>query len=133
MDLEAGNVGLAKVRLCASVDETLRGVVTEVPEISNTTLLKAQQTFTSSFHESLISGDAAGASTLAECMALLAYLTAPGSTEPTSVLQGNIAAAMNTVDAICQEFRSQDQGGSAAHERVLQHAAHLLYLHASKG
>ncbi|OTA06519.1 hypothetical protein A9Z42_0072590 [Trichoderma parareesei] len=133
MDLEAGNVGLAKARLCASVDETLKGVVTEVPEISNTTLLKAQQAFTSGFHEYLLGGDFAGASTLAECLALLAYLTASGSTEPTSVLQGNIAAAMNTVDAISQEFRSQDQGGSAAHERVLQYAAHLLYLHASKG
>ncbi|KAL6885075.1 NRDE-2, necessary for RNA interference domain-containing protein, partial [Trichoderma longibrachiatum] len=133
MDLEAGNIGLAKARLCASVDESLKGVVAEVPEISNTTLLKAHQTFTSGFHEYLLGGDFAGASTLAECMVLLAYLTASGNPEPTSVLQGNIAAAMNTLDTISQEFRSQDQGGSAAHERVLQYAAHLLYLHASKG
>ncbi|PTB66362.1 DUF1740-domain-containing protein [Trichoderma citrinoviride] len=133
MDLEAGNLGLAKARLCASVDEKLKGVGTDAPEISNTTLLKAHQTFTSSFHEYLFGGDSAGASTLAECMVLLAYLTASGNTEPTSVLQGNIAAAMNTVDGISQEFRSRDQGDSAAHERVLQYAAHLLYLHASKG
>ncbi|TFA99496.1 Protein NRDE2-like [Trichoderma ghanense] len=133
MDLEAGNIGLAKARLCASVDEQLKGMGTDIPEISNTTLLKAHQAFTSGFHEYLFDGDYAGASTLAECMVLLAYLTASGNTEPTSVLQGNIAAAMNTVDVVSQEFRSQDLGGSAAHERVLQYAAHLLYLHASKG
>ncbi|KAL6866900.1 NRDE-2, necessary for RNA interference domain-containing protein [Trichoderma novae-zelandiae] len=133
MDLEAGNISLAKVRLCASVDEDLKNARADVPEIGTTTLLKAQQTFTSGFHEYLFGGHLDGASTLAECMVLLEYLTASGNTEPASVLQGNIAAAMNTVDVISQEFRSQDQGGSAAHERVLQYAAHLLYLHASKG
>lgn len=133
MELEAGNMGLAKVRLCASVDESLKGIGMDIPEVGSTTLLKAHQTFTSDFHEYLLGGDFVGASALAECMVLLSYLTAPGNSEPTSVSQGNIAVAMNTVDVISQEFRSQDQVGSAAHERVLQHASHLLYLHASKG
>ena len=135
MEFEAGNIALAKVRLCASVDENLRGMGTgtDIPEVGSTTLLKAHQTFTSDFHEYLHGGDVVGASVLAECMILLSYLTTSGSTEPTSVSQGNIAAAMNTVDMISQDFQSQDQVGSAAHERVLQYASQLLYLHASKG
>ncbi|UKZ77338.1 hypothetical protein TrVFT333_005058 [Trichoderma virens FT-333] len=133
MEFEAGHIDLAKVRLCGSVDENLKGkdTGTDIPEVGSTTLLKAHQTFTSDFHEYLHGGDVIGASVLAECMILLSYLTAPGNSEPTSVSQGNIAAAMNTVDMISQEFQSQDR--LMAHERVLQYAAHLLYLHASKG
>jgi hypothetical protein len=124
---------LAKARLCSSVDDTLKVTGIDVPEVSSTILLKAHQTFTSDFHQYLIGGDSFGASTLAECMILLSYLTASGNEEPTSASQGNIAAAMNTVDAISRDFRSQDQVGAKAHERVFQFAAHLLYLHASKG
>lgn len=135
MEFEKGNIGLAKVRLCSSVDDTLKVTETETddPEVGSTTLLKAHQTFTSDLHQHLTGGDPAGASTLAECMILLSYLTASGNQEPTSASQGNIAAAMNTVDVISREFQSQDQVGAKAHERVLQFAAHLLYLHASKG
>ncbi|RFU75170.1 hypothetical protein TARUN_7070 [Trichoderma arundinaceum] len=133
MEFEAGNITSAKVRLCSSVDENLKGMGADIQEVSSTALLKAHQIFTSDFHEYLLSGDFVGASTLAECMVLLSYLTAPGNSEPTSVSQGNIAAAMNTIDVISQEFRSQDQVGTAAHERVLQFAAQLLYLHAWKG
>ncbi|KAK4060748.1 uncharacterized protein Triagg1_10651 [Trichoderma aggressivum f. europaeum] len=133
MEFEAGNIDLAKVRLCASVDENLKGAGPDIPEIGSATLLKAQQTLTSDFHEYLLDRDLVGASVLAECMILLSYLTAPGSLEPTSISQGNIAAAMGTVDMISQEFRSQDQVDSVAHERVLQYASRLLYLHASKG
>lgn len=133
MEFENGNIGLAKVRLCSSVDDTLKGTEADDPEVGSTILLKAHQTFTSDFHQYLTGGDSVGASTLAECMILLSYLTAPGNEEPTSVSQGNIAAAMNTVDIIAREVQSQDQVGAIAHERVFQFATHLLYLHASKG
>lgn len=133
MEFEAGNIDLAKVRLCASVDESLKGTGSNIPEVGSTTLLKAHPTFTSDFHEYLLGRDLVGASVLAECMILLSYLTVSGNLEPASVSQGNIAAAMSTVDMISQEFRSQEQASSAAHERVLQYASRLLYLHASKG
>ncbi|KAM0482268.1 hypothetical protein ACHAPX_002784 [Trichoderma viride] len=133
MEFENGNVELAKVRLCSSVDDSLKVTGTGIPEVSSTILLKAHQTFTSDFHQYLTGGDSVGASTLAECMILLSYLTASGNEEPTSASQGNIAAAMNTIDVISREFQSQDQVGAKAHERVFQFAAHILYLHASKG
>ncbi|KAL7921975.1 NRDE-2, necessary for RNA interference domain-containing protein [Trichoderma austrokoningii] len=133
IEFEQGNIDLAKTRLYSSVDDTLRVTGTGVPEVGSTTLLKARQTFTSDFHQYLTGGDSAGASTLAECIILLSYLTASGNEEPTSASQGNIAAAMNTVDVISRDFQSQDQVGAKAHERVFQFAAHLLYLHASKG
>lgn len=133
MEFEEGNIGLAKVRLCSSVDDTLKKTETDAPEVSSTTLLKAHQTFTSDFHQYLSTKDSAGAITLAECMVLLSYLTASGNEEPTSASQGNIAAAMDTVDMICREFQSQDQVNTKAHERIYQFATHLLYLHASKG
>ncbi|KAM0264768.1 hypothetical protein ACHAQJ_000593 [Trichoderma viride] len=131
MDFEGGNIDLAKARLCSSVD--LQATGTDVPEVGSATLLKAHQVFESQFHEYLLGGDFVGASTLAECIILLSYLTTLGNSEPTSASQGNIAAAMNTVDTVAQDFQSQDQVGATAHERVLQFAAQLLYLHASKG
>jgi hypothetical protein len=133
MEFEQGNISLAKVRLCSSVDDNLKTAEIDVPEVSNATLLKVHQIFTSDFHQYLTRGDSVGASTLAGCMILLSYLTASGNDEPTSASQGNISAAMNTVDGISREFQSQDQVGAKTHERVLQFAAHLLYLHASKG
>lgn len=133
MEFEIGNVELAKVRLCSSMDDTLKVTGTDVLEVSSTILLKAHQTFTSDFHQYLTYGDSVGASTLAECLILLSYLTALENEEPTSASQGNIAAAMNTVDVISREFQSQDKVGAKAHERVFQFATHLLYLHASKG
>lgn len=133
MEFEQGNISLAKMRLCSTVGGTLKATGTGVPEVSNTTLLKAHQTFTSDFHQYLLSGDSMGASTLAECMILLSYLTASENEEPTSASQGNISAAMNTVDTISGEFQSRDQVSAKTHERIFQFAAHLLYLHASKG
>ncbi|KAL7798271.1 NRDE-2, necessary for RNA interference domain-containing protein [Trichoderma ceciliae] len=135
MEFEQGSIGPAKMRLCASVDENLKRTKTVAValELSNTTVLKAHQIFSSDFHEYLFGGDLVGASILAECMVLLSYLTASENSEPTSVSQGNIAAAMNAVETISQEFRSQDQANAAAYERFLQFAAQLLYLHASKG
>ncbi|UKZ88508.1 uncharacterized protein TrAFT101_004262 [Trichoderma asperellum] len=133
MEFEEGNIGLAKLRLCSSVDDTPKVIGTDVPEVGSTALLKSHQTFTSDFHQYLTGEDSVGASTLAECMILLSYLTASGNEEPTSASQGNIAAAMNTVDAISREFQSHDQVGAKAHERIFQFAAQLLYLHASKG
>lgn len=124
---------MAIKRSCSSVDETLRQSQTGDTDVSLTVLLKAQQTLASGMDGCLLQRDPDGASVFGECLILLAYLTAGENTEPTSVSQGNISAAMTTTKQICSEFELHGQGLTAAHERVLQFAAQVLYFNASNG
>lgn len=120
-------------RLCSSVDQTLRGTSYDDTTVSSTYLLKAHRSFQGDFQHLCSIGDADGARLRAECLALLAYLTADGCTEPTSVSQGNISAAMLSVNSSIKELRSRDHAGGDAHEKLLQFAAWLLFLNASRG
>jgi hypothetical protein len=120
-------------RLCSSVDDSLRKTPDEDTKVSLTYLLKAQQSFQGGFQHLCSIGDADGAEMRAESLALLAYLTADGSTEPKSSTQGNISAAMLSIGSSIKELRTRDHGGSTAHQRLVQFAARLLFLHAGRG
>ncbi|KAI6783899.1 uncharacterized protein J7T54_001775 [Emericellopsis cladophorae] len=132
IELEAGNKMLAIKRLCSFADENLRQAPDAPFSASGSDLLKARQAIASIE----LGSDAVSvelAQTQAEGLALLAYLTADGCTEPTSLAQGNISAAMASVDEATRDFRLRGAVTQAAHEATLQFAAKLLYLHARKG
>lgn len=102
-------------------------------EVSFADVLKAGSAFLGSMAESLSMGDAESAETAAECTVLHSYLTNSEASEPISLSQGNISAAMQTLDSAVQEFSLREHGSSPACERLVQFGAHLLYLHATKG
>ncbi|KAJ3528047.1 hypothetical protein NM208_g10398 [Fusarium decemcellulare] len=132
MELELGNKKLSIRRLCSSVDEVLRAA-TETTEVSPTHILKAHQAFSSNMNDLLSAGDPDNAVILIESLTLLSYLTADGSKEPMSASQGNISAAIEVIHRQSLEFKARGHQGSQAHERALQFAARLLYLHATRG
>ncbi|RGP75589.1 hypothetical protein FSPOR_697 [Fusarium sporotrichioides] len=132
MELEGGNKDLAIRRLCSAVDEVLRRTVGTL-DVSPTHILKAHQIFTSTMNDSISGGNTDQAGVLAECLILLSYLTAEGSTEPISASQGSISAAMDTVHKVSLELKSRNYHTSQAHERILQFASMLLYMHATHG
>ncbi|KAM0562109.1 hypothetical protein ACHAPJ_002553 [Fusarium lateritium] len=132
IELEKGDKKLAVQRLCSSVDEGLR-TAAGTAEVSSMNILKAHQIFSSTMNDFISGGNLDNAETLAECLVLLSYLTAEGSTEPMSTSQGNISAAMETVHKVSLEFKSRGYQASRAHERILQFASRLLYLHATRG
>ncbi|KAM0241257.1 hypothetical protein ACHAPO_002062 [Fusarium lateritium] len=132
MELEEGNKDLAVHRLCSAVDEVLRKTV-GTPDVSPTHILKAHQIFTSTMNDMISGGNIDQAEVLAECLVLLSYLTAEGSTEPMSASQGSISAAMDTVNKVSLELKSRNHHTSQAHERILQFASMLLYMHAARG
>lgn len=127
MDLELGNKDMAVRRLCSSVNGALG------TDISQTHLLKAQQSFSSSIMDSLSAGNVDNAATSVECLALLSYLTAEGCTEPTSAAQGNVSSAMDVFQRYSGELKARGYEKSRAHERSLQFAARILYLNATRG
>ncbi|CAJ0553474.1 Ff.00g119860.m01.CDS01 [Fusarium sp. VM40] len=132
MELEAGDKMSAVRRLCSSVDEILRSAV-GTPEITPTHVLKAHQIFSSTMGDFVSGGNLDHAVTPAGCLVLLSYLTADGSAEPMSVSQGSISAAIETVHRVSQELKRRGYERSRAHERILQFASKLLYLHAARG
>ncbi|KAF5018499.1 hypothetical protein F66182_9504 [Fusarium sp. NRRL 66182] len=132
MELEKGDKKLAVQRLCSSVDKNLRAV-RETTDISWTSILKAQQDMFSILHDSISGGNLDDAEILTECLVLLFYLTAEGSVEPMSTSQGNISAAMKVVHRVSHEFQMRKHQASGAHERILQFATRLWYLHATRG
>ncbi|KAF7544707.1 hypothetical protein G7Z17_g9735 [Cylindrodendrum hubeiense] len=132
MELDLGHNNLAIRRLCSSVDKVVRSKPEDV-EVSQTLLLKAQQTFSSNLDHSLFTGNLNDAAIYVECLALLAYLTADGCTEPTSAAQGNISAAIEAIRAHSAGFKSRGYESSKAHEQTLQFAAKILYLNATRG
>ncbi|QPC74242.1 hypothetical protein HYE68_004994 [Fusarium pseudograminearum] len=132
MELEGANKDLAILRLCSAVDEVLRKTVGTV-DVSPTHILKAYQLFTSTMNDLISGGNINQAGVLVECLILLSYLTAEGSTEPMSASQGSISAAMDTVNKVSLELKSRNYHTSQAHERILQFASMLLYMHATRG
>lgn len=132
MELEAGDKMSAVRRLCSSVDEVLRSAV-GTPEITPTHVLKAHQLFSSTMGDFVSGGNLDHAVTPTECLVLLSYLTADGSAEPMSDSQGSISAAIETVHRVSQELKRRGYERSRAHERILQFASKLLYLHATRG
>ncbi|CAM1505452.1 Fc.00g110890.m01.CDS01 [Cosmosporella sp. VM-42] len=132
MELELGNKKLATKRLCSSVDEVLRKAdhIMEMPPMH---ILKAQQEFSDRMRLSISAGITEEADVQAECLALLSYLTAEGCTEPTSASQGNVTAAMAVIHEASEEFKSRGYEATMGHERLLQFAARILYLNATRG
>lgn len=129
MELEAGHKHLAVKRLCSSVDGSLRSTPDSGDHVTGSQILKARHAFSSP-----AAPEKEGSLQVhAECLALLAYLTTEGCTEPTSASQGNITAAMDTIDKSCQELRFHNGQGTLAHEGLLQFAARLLYFNATRG
>ncbi len=133
IELENGNKIAALKRLCSSLDDTLRKMPDDNSAISSTYVLKAHQTFSSDLQYLISTGDVAGGGLRGECLALLAYLTAEGGTEPMSPSQGNISAAMESIENATNELRARGHAGSPTHERLLQFAARLLFLNTSRG
>ncbi|EXA49263.1 hypothetical protein FOVG_02507 [Fusarium oxysporum f. sp. pisi HDV247] len=132
MELQGGDKQLAVRRLCSSVDDALRRSA-ETPEVSSTHILKAHRTFSSLTSDFISGANLEDASTLTECLVLLSYLTSESCTEPMSASQGSISAAIETVHRMSLEFKSRGYQASRAHERLLQFASGLLYLHATRG
>jgi hypothetical protein len=133
IELELGNKWLAIKRLCSSVDTTIREAQDDDSAVPSTYILMADQAFKSNVHSSLSLGDINTAATWGECLGLLSYLVAEKPDEPMSSLQGNISAAMNSINWVCSELRSRGGASTTAHEGLLQFAARLLYWNAMQG
>lgn len=132
IELEAGNKKLAIKRLCSSCDKAL-GKSEDTIEASSTLILKTRQAFLSGIDTYCSMGHLDLAAADAEGFVLLSYLTADGCSEPMSPAQGNISAAMAAVQQVSAEFKRHGDEATPDHERVLQFAARLLYLNASRG
>jgi len=132
MEFETGNKDRAVARLCSATEDAQAGS-RPLEETSPSGILKARQKLHSSRDYQLSAGDTARACAYAQSFALLEYLTASGGAEPASASQGNISAAMDSIHAFSSDLSSRDLNASPAHERLLQFASHLLYLHAVSG
>lgn len=131
LDLEAGDMNGALAR-CISATQVDTLANTEL-STTYTQLLKSRQTFSSSCEFLLSAGNIHKATILAEITALLEYLSQlAGATELTP-RQGDIQASMDTIHTFTAEAVSRGHGSSTSLERLLQFAAHLLYLHATRG
>jgi hypothetical protein len=64
---------------------------------------------------------------------LIEYLAAEAGTEAASETQGNISAALSSVESFSRELEARKLSKSPHHERLLQAAARLLYYHATHG
>ncbi|KAG7290333.1 hypothetical protein NEMBOFW57_000333 [Staphylotrichum longicolle] len=126
--IESDQQEMALGRLCSSADKDFRGST-----VSPALLLKTKSHFSSTRDYSLSSQELETATQYAESLMLLEYLAAEGGTEPASASQGNISAAMATIQTFTQELESRSLSSSRSHERLLQTAARLLYHHATHG
>ncbi|KGQ12616.1 hypothetical protein BBAD15_g1645 [Beauveria bassiana D1-5] len=120
---ENGDLAASKRALCAASSA----------EVSFADVLKARSTFSDGMSQALFTGDVESAETAGECLVLHSYLTNGEASEPMSLSQGNIAAAMQTLDHASQELAARGQGTSPSGERLVQFGAHLLYMHATRG
>ncbi|VUC32225.1 unnamed protein product [Clonostachys rosea] len=135
IELNAGNQKQAARRLCSAADTTLAKNMDDGYDVSPAHILKAHRHFTSNVGYLASTGDFDGAESQGECLALLSYLTTEGCTEPTSSSQGNIVAAMQSIERVSIELQASANASKieAAHERLLQFAARLLYFNATNG
>ncbi|KAJ4402885.1 hypothetical protein N0V82_010730 [Gnomoniopsis sp. IMI 355080] len=131
LELEVGDMKGALAR-CISASKA--GTTADI-ELSTTSsqLLKARQTLSASCDFLLSSGNIHQATLFTETFALLEYVShVVGTTEPTP-RQGDIQASMDAIHTFTAEAVTRGHGSSSSLERLLQFAAHLLYLHATRG
>ncbi|ATY64484.1 hypothetical protein A9K55_004669 [Cordyceps militaris] len=125
MAMENGDMVCSKRTLC--------GAGTLEKEVSFADVLKAGSAFSGNLSKSLSTGDVESAETAGECLVLHSYLTNSEASEPMSLSQGNISAAMQTLDSTSRELAVRGHGITPSCERLVQSGAHLLYLHATRG
>lgn len=101
--------------------------------ITPSQILKARQKLLSTRDFLLSSGDLFQAAEVAQTLGLFEYISAEGSTEPTSTRQGNISAAMDIIYSFTSDAVARGHGESTSLERLLQFVAHLLYVYATRG
>ncbi|KAK8021999.1 hypothetical protein PG993_012766 [Apiospora rasikravindrae] len=130
MALEQGDLTTSLSRLCLVGQESLSAVTEQA---SPALVLKTRQTLTSNCEYSTSQGNATVASVYAKALVLLQYLTQQSGKEPRGEGQGDIEAALAVVAKCSDEFKSRGLAGDAGHERLLQFAAQLLYVHISHG
>ncbi|KAG6365324.1 hypothetical protein INS49_006933 [Diaporthe citri] len=138
LELEAGNKHKALALCVLSTedrsDQSMVGKLLGTEDsIAPSQLLKTRQMLSSHRDFLLSSGDLSQASVFAQTLSLFEYLSTETSTEPLSSQQGSISAAVSSINAFTSDVISRGHGSSADLERLLQFAAHLLYLHASRG
>lgn len=138
LELEAGNKHKALALCVLSTEDrsnpSMVGQLLDTEDtIASSQLLKTRQILSSHRDFLLSSGDLSQASVFAQALSLFEYLSTETSTEPMSLQQGSISAAISSINAFSSDVVSRGQGSSADLERLLQFAAHLLYLHASRG
>ncbi|RDA87614.1 hypothetical protein CP532_3997 [Ophiocordyceps camponoti-leonardi (nom. inval.)] len=133
LDLQRGDKQQATRRLCASVNESLRGPRRDGGDVSPSAILKARQAFATNCRRCLYEGDQETASCYMECLALLSYLNDEGGSEPASTGQGNISAAMEAFTSISKDVEFLGSKCDKAHELMLQAASRMLYFHSTKG
>lgn len=132
LDLEVGDTKSALSR-CVAASATASQSGNEA-SATYTQLLKARQILSSSrgFLLSVGNLDQAVLFALAGC--LLEYLSDfTDSAESAPSRQGNIDAAMKLIRTFTAEAADRGHAASFALERLLQWAAHLLYIHATRG
>lgn len=138
LELEAGNKHKALALCVLSTedrsDQNMVGRLLNTEDaIAPSQLLKTRQILSSHRDFLLSSGDLSQASVFAQTLFLFEYLSTETSSEPMSSQQGSISAAMSSIDAFTSDVVSRGHGSPTGLERLLQLAAHLLYLHASRG
>lgn len=134
LDLEAGDTKSA-LACCIAASSANTSEFHKEASATYTQLLKAQQTLSSSRSFLLSVGNLDQAVLFAQAGCLLEYLSdsIDSADSATSFRQGNIDAAMDVIHIFTTEAVERGHAASAALERLLQYAAHLLYLHASRG
>lgn len=130
LDVEAGDMNGALAKCVAAT-----GTSNDVKRSATySQLLKSRQTLSSSREFLLSVGDIRKATLHAEISLLLDYLSPYiGIAEPTSPRQGDMQATTATLNAFRSEAVARGHGHSTHLERLLQSAAHLLYLYATRG
>ncbi|ROT40363.1 DUF1740-domain-containing protein [Sodiomyces alkalinus F11] len=132
IELEAGDKAKAVLYICAATSPSL-GDTADAATVTPHHLLSARQTLSGDLGYFISTSQFDAAVSNAELLAMLEYLTLPGGSEPASVAQGNIAAALDRMWMVSEALCQRGQGGTEVHERILQAGARLLYLHASRG
>lgn len=135
LGLEAGDTKKVLARCICSVEGPSSVAQSDEVEstITSSQILKARQKLSSTRDYLLSSGDLSQAAEFAQTLSLFEYISAEGSTEPTSTHQGNISAAMASIDTFASDAVARGYGTSADLEYLLQFAAHLLYIYATRG
>ncbi|KAM7201033.1 NRDE-2, necessary for RNA interference domain containing protein [Naviculisporaceae sp. PSN 640] len=131
--LESNQNQMALLRLCASVDDTIKAE--QAGNISPITLLRTRTRLSSIQDYSLSSRDLPKAIQHAESLALFEYLAGDdpsGGIVSHSQSQGNITAAMSSIWTFCDELKSLSSA-SYYFECLLQTASRLLFYHATHG